>query len=71
MQFLAFPLQGPVRAPLQGPWIAEYVEYVDNFDPTPQYSGDGYGSCPEYVDFWEQYCWELETQPQLMAEAAL
>ena len=71
MQFFASPLQGPVQAPLQGPWIAEYAEYVDDFDPSPYYADDGYGSCPEYVDFWEQYCWELETQPQLMAEVAL
>ena len=70
MQFSAFPLQGPVQAPLQGPWIAEYVEYVDGYDPSPQNYGDGYSICPEYEGFWEEYAWELEIQPQLIAETA-
>ena len=70
MQFFAFPPQGPVQAPLQGPWILEYSAFVEGYDPSPQNYGDDYSRCPDYVDFWEQYAWELEVQPQLIAEVA-
>ena len=71
MYFVYPPLQGPVQAPLQGPWAAEYVDYVDNFDPTPYYAFDDYSSCPEYESFWEEHMYELEVQDQLMAEVGI
>ena len=46
--------------PLHGPWIAEYIEYLENFDPTPDYLYDGYKTLLDYVGFWEEFYWELE-----------
>lgn len=37
-----------------GPWIAEYAEYLENFDPTPDYLYDGYKIPLDYVDWWEK-----------------
>lgn len=30
---------------------AAYQEYLDNFDPTPQYAFDGYSIPPEYEEW--------------------
>lgn len=46
--------------PKHGPWIAEYAEYLKNFDPTPDYLYDGYKTPLDYVDFWEANYSELE-----------
>ena len=43
--------------PKHGPWIAEYAEYLENFDPRLI---DGYKTPLDYVDFWEANYLELE-----------
>ena len=43
-----------------GPWIAEYAEYLENFDPSPDYAYDDYKTPLDYVDFWEKNYLELE-----------
>ena len=41
--------------PIDSPRVRElYEEYVDNFDPTPQYTFDDYLSLPDF-DSWYHF----------------